>query len=288
MGKCAKMRSPNGISEKSGYGAMGLLNMLSPAASRVPASAPASLLERHLCFCRRTKFIGIDRGLSICIVHSRKPQAGDIDPWPATEFEICRSLRWSEERLLQTCIEYIKAHHSRAGEADHLLCRILNECEQRLGRPVSAHPFIDSVEEVLDRESLVKSLTSTAEPEAAIAVLKGKYGLGDTIVSGRARDVPGEVKRLLRPVLAGLARHTKFLCFEVDNESWNARQKTQGISCWLDYTVMHARFAQPQRPITLCVFSHSRPPDTEDTYYILATHHPKLIDYLRSHVRQAG
>ena len=267
---------------------MSLLNMLSPAASRMPASAPTSLLERHLCFCRRTKSVGIDRGLFICIIHSQKPQAGEIDPWPATELEVCRALRWSEERLLQTCIEYIKANHSRAGEADHLLCRILNECEHRLGQPLSAHPFIDSAEEVLGREALVKSLTSTDKPEAAISVLRDKYGLGDTVISGKAGDVLGEIKRLLRPVLAGLARHPKFLYFEVDNEPWDARQKTQGISSWLDYTVIHARFAQPQKSITFCIFRHSRPHDTEDTYYILATHHPKLIDYLRSHVKEAG
>ncbi len=232
--------------------------------------------------------MGIDRGLSISIVYSRKPQAQAIDPWPATELEVRRTLWWSEERLLLTFIEYIKAHYFRAGEADYLLCRILNECEQRLGRPMSAHPFISNAEDVLSREAFVKSLTSTAEPEAAIAVLKGKYGLGDAVISGRARDIPGEVRRLLRPVFAGLARHLKFLCFEVDNESWNARQKTQGISCWLDYTVIHARFAQPQRPITFCVFSHSHPRDGEDAYYILMTHQPKIIDYLRSRMKGTG
>jgi len=267
---------------------MSLLNRLSPAASRVPTSTPASLLERHLCFCRRTRSIGIDRGLSISIVYSRKPHADTIDPWPATELEVRKALRWSEERFLLTFLMHIQAHHYRAGEADYLLCRILNECEQRLGRPVSPHPFKESVEEVLGREPSVKSLTSTAEPETAIAVLKRKYGLGEAVIVGRARDIPGEVKRLLRPVLAGLARHSKFLCFEVDNESWNARQKTQGISCWLDYTVVHARFAQPQTPITFCVFSYSRSHDSQDTYYILVTHQPKIIDYLRSHMKEAG
>ncbi len=266
---------------------MGLLNMLSPAASRVPASAPKSLLERHLCFCRRTRSVGIDRGLSISIVHSEKPQAGQIDPWPATELEVCKALRWPEERLLRTCIDYIKANYSRAGEADHLLCRIMNECEQRLGRPVSAHPFIDGAEGVLSRESLVKSLTSTDKPEAAISILRDKYGLGDTVIAGRTSDVSGEIRRLLRPVLAGLACHPKFLYFEVDNEPWNARQKTQGISSWLDYTVIHARFASPLKSITFCVFSHSRPQDTEGTYYILATHLPKLVDYLHSHMKKA-
>lgn len=143
---------------------MGLLHRLSPAASRVPTSAPASLLERHLCFCRRTRSIGIDRGPSISIVYSRKPQAQTIDPWPATELEVRKALWWSEERLLLTFIEYIKAHHCRAGEADYLLCRILNECEQRLGRPISQHPFKEDVEGVMGHEPLAKSLTSAARP----------------------------------------------------------------------------------------------------------------------------
>jgi hypothetical protein len=288
MDKCTKRCSPDGSSEKSRYRAMGLFNILSPAASRAPTSAPASLLERHLCFCRKTRSVGIDRGLSICIIHSQKPQAGRIDPWPVTEPEVCRVLRWPEERLLLTCIEYIKAHYYRAGEADHLLCKILNECEHRLGRPVSKHPFVENVEGVLGRESLVKSLTSAVEPEMVIALLRDKYGLSDTVISGRARDVPGEVDRLLRPILAGFARHSEFLYFEVDNELLAARNKTRGVSCWLDYTVVHAHFAHGRRPITLCVFSHSYPRDREDTYYILTTHHPKIIDYLRSHIKAPG
>jgi hypothetical protein len=288
MDECTRRRSPDGSSEKLRYRAMGLFNILSPAASRVPTSAPVSLLERHLCLCRRTKSVGIDRGLSICIIHAQKPQAGRIDPWPATEPEVCKALRWSEERLFLTCIEYIKAHYYRAGEADYLLCRILNECEHRLGQPISRHPFMESVEGVLGGESLVKSLTSAGEPETVIALLKDKYGLGDTVISGRAQDIPRQVDRLFRPILTALARHPKFLYFEVDNEPWSSRRRTRRVSCWLDYTVIHAHFAQRETRITLCVFSHGYPSDREDAYYILTTHHPKIIDYLRRHIKEPG
>ena len=267
---------------------MGLLGFLSPVATEVPASEPSSLLEQHLCLCRRTESVGIDCGRGIWIVYSHKPRAGDIDVWPATELEVRKALRWSEEHLLQTIVEYLKTALCRTQQADYLLCRILNECERRLGRPISAHPFTDDVEAVLGREPLVKSATSVADPERIIAFLKDKYNLGDTVITGRAPYVAGEVARLLRPILAGLKRHPKFLYFEIDNEPSGNHQKTQGVSCRMDCTVIHARFAHTETPITLCVFSHCCPHDREEVFYILSTYHPKIIDYLQSHVSASG
>jgi hypothetical protein len=232
--------------------------------------------------------VGLDCGPGVWIVHSRKPQSGRIDPWPAAEREVRKALGWSEERLLQSVVDYIKRHHCRAGEADYLLCRILNECERRLGQPLSAHPFTEDIEVVLGRESLVKHMALAVDPAKTIATLKRRYALGDAVITGKARDITGEVVRLLRPVLAGFKRHSKFQCFEVDNEPWRGQPQVRETSCWLDYTVIHARFSNRDRPITLCVFSYSCPSDREDAYYILATHHPKMIEYLRSHVREGG
>jgi len=267
---------------------MGLFDFLSSTAKGASTPEPTSLLEQHLCLCRKTKSVGIDCGPGIWIVCSHKPQAGNVDVWPASEREIREALGWSQEHLLQTVVEYLKTQHRRARQADYLLCRILNECERRLGQPVSAHPFTEDIEVVLGREPLVKSAISVADPEKIIAFLRDKYSLGDTVITGRAHDLAGEAARLLRPILAGLKRHSRFLYFEVDNEPLNDGRKAQAINCWLDYTVIHARFAHVDAPITLCVFSHSCPHDREDAYYILATHHPKIIDYLRSHAGMGG
>jgi hypothetical protein len=265
---------------------MSLLDFMATAMRRSPASPPGSLLERHLCFCTRTKSIGIDHGPAVWIMYSRKPHAGVTDWWPATEREVRRSLGWSEERFLQTLVQHIKAHHYLVGEADCLSCRILNECERRLNLPISRHPFEETAEGLLRREGLLKSINTAGDPAVATEILKRRYGLSDAIVSGRTNDAAGEIRRLLRPILMGFTRHPKFLYFEVDNEPWGARHQTHGISCWLHYTVIHTHFAPKGTPTTLCVFT-SQPPDGKgDSCHILATQNQRVIDYLRSHAKK--
>lgn len=266
---------------------MGLFDFLSPAAPGASTPEPTSLLEQHLCLCRKTQSFGVDCGLGVWVVDSRKPRAGKTDMWPATEADVCQTLGWSQEQLLQSVEEHIKTRHVEVEPADYLLCRILNECERRLGQPVSLHPFTQDVEAVLGRESLVKAVMSAADVNGVVAFLKGRYGLGDTVITGRTGDITGEVTRLLRPILAGLRRHSQFLCFEVDNELSAESREMPGMNCRQDYTVIHARFMHRDVPITLCVFSHGGGDREDARYYILATHHPKIVDYLRTHARSS-